>query len=296
MWISQWISNCAGRCSPTDGEAAAGRRLGRPERIVLLTEELLRAPGQLLSLSQFVTATGAAKSTISEDLSLIDRVLQQRGVGEVSSVAGAAGGVIFHPLFPPAHRRDLATRLCADLADPERQIPGGYLFTSDLVFSPQVATEVGALFAVEFAPRHPEVVVTVETKGIPLALMTARALGVPLVTARRDSRVTEGSAIGLNYVSASSRIATMSLPRRVLAPGTRALLVDDFLKGGGTALGMTNLMREFGCTVVGTAVLIETEQPTEKLVDGYFAVLRLSGRAEGSPHVDPSPRLGGMRS
>ena len=43
-----------------------------------------------------------------------------------------------------------------------------------------------------FADRNPDYIMTVETKGIPLAVMVARAFNKPLVIARRDSKVTEG--------------------------------------------------------------------------------------------------------
>ena len=70
-----------------------------------------------------------------------------------------------------------------------------------------------------------------ETKGIPVALMTANALGVPLVIARRSSKVYEGSAVNINYVSGSSgHIETMSLSRRAVQEGQRALIIDDFIK------------------------------------------------------------------
>lgn len=91
-----------------------------------------------------------------------------------------------------------------------------------------------------------------ETKGIPVALMTAHALGIPLVIARRSSKVYEGSAVNINYVSGSSgHIETMSLSRRAVQEGQRALIIDDFIKAGGTAKGMIDLMHEFNVTVVG---------------------------------------------
>ena len=62
-----------------------------------------------------------------------------------------------------------------------------------------------------------------ETKGIPAALMAAQALGVPLVIARRSSKVYEGSAVNINYVSGSSaHIETMSLSRAECARPARA--------------------------------------------------------------------------
>ena len=42
----------------------------------------------------------------------------------------------------------------------------------------------------------------------------------------------------------------------LVKPGKKALIVDDFMKGGGTLRGMLELMREFQVEVVGSCVLI----------------------------------------
>lgn len=85
-----------------------------------------------------------------------------------------------------------------------------------------------------FMDRNPDYILTVETKGIPLAVMVARAFNKPLVIARRDSKVTEGSAISINYVTGSSgRIQTMTLTKRAIPPNARVLIIDDFMKAGG---------------------------------------------------------------
>src|SRR5699024_3318609 len=113
-----------------------------------------------------------------------------------------------------------------------------------------------------------------ETKGIPAALMAAQALGVPLVIARRSSKVYEGSAVNINYVSGSSaHIETMSLSRRAVREGQRALIVDDFLKAGGTARGMIDLMGEFNVEVVGTAFVMAKAHPASKLIQGERALM-----------------------
>ena len=118
-----------------------------------------------------------------------------------------------------------------------------------------------------------------ETKGIPIALMTARMLDVPLVIARRDSRAYEGSAVKINYIAGggSERIETMALARRAVKPGQRALIIDDFMKGGGTLQGMVDLMKEFLAEVVGVGVMIATAQPEVKRVAGARALLVLEG-------------------
>ena len=60
-----------------------------------------------------------------------------------------------------------------------------------------VMTRLGEIIMTRFVDRNPDYILTVETKGIPLAVMVARAFNKPLVIARRDSKVTEGSAISI---------------------------------------------------------------------------------------------------
>lgn len=275
-----------------DGAAAGSGRVGaqRAERLALVAHMLATSPGRLLSLGRLAEILGVAKSTLSEDLAAVSRALAANEQGEVVSLTGAAGGVVYRPMPGEGRVRQLAESLCRDLNGPERRIAGGFVFTTDLIFSPAVAREVGEVFAGRFWRREPGAVVTLETKGIPLALMTAHALGVPLVTVRRDASVTDGPALGIHYLSGSSRVQTMTLPRRALAARTRVLIVDDFLKAGGTARGLMDLMDEFGAEVVGLAVLIETAEPVQKLVSGHFALLRMR-TADGGLLVEPSPRL-----
>ncbi len=107
-------------------------------------------------------------------------------------------------------------------------------------------------------------------------MSTARAFNVPLVIIRDSGRVTEGSSVSINYVSGSTRqIRTMSLSRRSLPAGSKVLIIDDFMKGGGTAQGMCNLMKEFSAEVVGMGVVIATKDPQEKLIKDYTALLEL---------------------
>ena len=125
-----------------------------------------------------------------------------------------------------------------------------------------MATRVGAIFATLFLPEQPEAVLTMETKGIPIALMTAKHLSVPLLIARRDSRAYEGSAVKINYVAGPNgdRVETMTLERRAIAPGQRILIVDDFAKNGGTLNGMADLVNEFQAHVVGVGVMVAARE------------------------------------
>lgn len=78
---------------------------------------------------------------------------------------------------------------------------------------------------------------------------------------RRDLKITEGSTVSVNYASGSSdRIEKMFLSKRSLNPNSRVLIVDDFLKGGGTISGMVSLLSEFDSQLVGVAVFADNAQ------------------------------------
>lgn len=270
------------------------RKWRRSERVAAILKTLVDHPGTLFSLSHFGDLLNSAKSTVSEDLGVIREALEAFNLGEVETLAGAAGGVRYFPRFSPEQMEAIAGALSAKLASPERILPGGYLYTGDIVFSPQLMQGAGEIIAGRFRRIDAGYVLTVETKGIPLALMTARALNLPLVILRRDSQASEGPTVSINYVSGSTRrLSTMSLPKRALPRGARVLFVDDFLKGGGTARGAIELMAEFEATVAGVGVLIETAEPERKLVNDYFAILRLERVDEEERRVviGPSPRL-----
>jgi len=165
---------------------------------------------------------------------------------------------------------------------------------TDIIFEAKTAQKIGEIFAQHFSGLEPQYVVTVETKGIPLALMTAKALNIPLVIIRDGGRVTEGSAVSLNYVTGSSRqIRTMSLTRRALPLESRVIIIDDFMKAGGTAKGMNDLLLEFKSRVLGIGVLIDTKVPEQKLVSGYYSLLRLNNVDEAAKRIEIEPLVGG---
>ncbi|MSE22640.1 pur operon repressor, partial [Lactobacillus parabuchneri] len=90
------------------------------------------------------------------------------------------------------------------------------------------------------------IVMTIATKGVPIAQSVADFLNVPFVIVRHDTEITEGSTVNVNYVSGSStRIEKMSLSKRSLKPDSNVLIVDDYMRGGGTVGGMISMVDEF---------------------------------------------------
>jgi purine operon repressor len=87
----------------------------------------------------------------------------------------------------------------------------------------------------------------------------------------------------------------MSLPKRAIHPGSKVLVIDDFMKAGGTARGMIDLANEVGGIVVGTGVLVATAEPQPKLVEDYTTLLILDEVDEHTKKVTIRPVLDGLR-
>jgi purine operon repressor len=249
----------------------------RSERLVDMTNYLLEHPQQLVSLSFFSERYGSAKSSISEDLAIIKETFEKRGIGTLKTVPGASGGVKFTVKVSDEEARPIINELCDLIADPDRLLPGGYLYMTDILGDPAIVQKAGRLLASAFTEEKIDLVMTVATKGIPLAYAVASHLNVPVVIVRRDNKVTEGSTVSINYVSGSTgRIQTMVLSKRSMEQGANVLIVDDFMKAGGTVNGMISMLNEFNANLAGIAVLVEAEKIEERLVDDYLSLVKLS--------------------
>jgi purine operon repressor len=249
----------------------------RSERLIDMTNYLLDHPRQLVPLTFFADRYDSAKSSISEDLAIVKETFEQRGVGTLQTVPGAAGGVKFFVKVSREKAEPFVNELCELIANPERLLPGGYLYLTDILGDPQIVQKAGRIIASAYANKKIDVVMTVATKGIPLAYAVASQLNVPVVIVRRDSKVTEGPTVSINYVSGSTkRIQTMVLSKKSMKQDSRVLIVDDFMKAGGTVMGMISMLEEFNSQLAGIAVLVEDEKIQERLVDEYLSLVQLA--------------------
>lgn len=238
------------------GEYAMKTR--RSERLIDMTRYLLERPHTLISLAFFAERYESAKSSISEDLGILRRTFMIRGTGVLETLSGAGGGVIFTPGISEKEATQFISDVKKRLTEPNRILPGGYVYLTDLLAEPGLLRTIGRMIATQYSQSSIDVVMTVATKGIPIAQSVASFLNIPFVIVRRDSKITEGSTISVNYASGSSdRIEKMELSKRSLDEGSRVLVVDDFMKGGGTINGMRSLIHEFNAIFVGVTVFAE---------------------------------------
>ncbi|MBS4761669.1 pur operon repressor [Carnobacteriaceae bacterium zg-ZUI252] len=251
-------------------------KIKRTHRLIDMTHYLLSNPMKLIPLTYFSTKYDSAKSSISEDLDILKDTFQKQGTGIIETVPGAAGGVRYLPFMEKTEVKKVLTYLKTEMEHPDRVLPGDYVYLSDLLGSPSVLSRVGRLIATQFIHKQVDVVMTVATKGVPLAQAVARELGVPFVIVRRDSKVTEGATVSVNYASASSRrVEKMELSKRSLPENSRVLIIDDFLKGGGTVNGMCSLVEEFKSKTIGIAVFVETKFVGKTDVPSYVSLLKI---------------------
>jgi purine operon repressor len=265
-------------------------RIKRAERVIVMTRLLSSMPNQIIPYSKFCDMFQLAKSSVSEDVAMIEQTVKSWGLGEIETVTGAAGGVRFRPRLGGNSSRDFISGLCDKLNAPERMLPGGYLYLSDLLADPEPVRTMGHILAGPYYDKEIDFVLTMETKGIPIATMTAEALHVPLIIARRSSKVYEGSAVNISFPDGKGGIETMSLARRAVQTGQRALIVDDFMRRGGTARGMIAMMAEFGVSVAGLAFMLaqELDNPLSGLPE-HPLMLFTTNESRDSLVVRPAP-------
>ena len=260
-------------------------KLRRSERMVVISNYLINNPYKLTSLNTFAEKYEAAKSSISEDIAIIKKAFEESGIVEIETVTGASGGVIFTPGISEEEARSVIEDLRDSMSESNRILPGGYIYLSDLLSTPRILQSVGRIIANAFKGHKIDAVMTVATKGVPLANAVANILNVPFVIVRRDLKITEGSTVSVNYASGSSdRIEKMFLSKRSLKPNSRVLIVDDFLKGGGTISGMVSLLTEFDSTLVGVAVFAENAQEKRDRMN-YKSLLKVSEIDVKNNHV-----------
>lgn len=253
----------------------------RSERLIDMVYYLLEHPHQLITLSYFTKKYHSAKSSISEDLVILKKTFAERGIGKVETISGAAGGVRFIPLLTKGQALEVGNHLVEKLADPSRLLPGGFMYLSDVLVDPELLRQLGHLIASKYAFKQVTAVVTVATKGIPIAQTAARYLNVPFVIVRRDSKITEGSTVSINYPSyRTNRVEKMEVSKKSLKKGDRVLIIDDFLNGGGTVQGMQILASEFEAETVGTCVLCELSNHDRDQVGDIDALVHIDALDE----------------
>lgn len=262
----------------------------RVQRVGALMEILSSSPNKTFSLSEFCSLFHAAKSSISEDISQLREITRLTGLGKIETISGVAGGVRYVPFISDERASQCQEKLCRMLREKNRVLGGGFLYTSDIMFHPAIVKEMAQVFARKFSDCGADYIVTIETKGIPLALKTAELLNLPSVVVRREAKISEGATMSINYLSGSSeRMQKMSISKRAALSGSRALIIDDFMRGGGSVRGISDILSEFDTEVIGIGVAIANISPEKKKVSDYCPIVYLGHVDEETKEIEVFP-------
>ncbi|MDO4393673.1 MAG: pur operon repressor [Bacillota bacterium] len=262
----------------------------RSHRVAAICQILTESPGKVFALKYFCDMFNAAKSSISEDINAAKDAVSVTGYGYIETITGASGGARYVPDISLAKAQSFQDELCALLQDEGRILGGGFLYTSDIMYNPATVRGMAQIFAKKFRDSGADYVATIETKGIPVAIMTAQLLNLPVIVIRRDTKISEGATVSINYSPGSSeRLQRMSISKRAAAPGSKVLIIDDFMRGGGSIKGIVEILNEMDIQVVGKGIAIVDVTPQRKKVEDYFPIIHLAGVDETSKIVKAVP-------
>jgi len=145
----------------------------------------------------------------------------------------------------------------------EGQNLGGGILKVDGFINHQVDATLMMLVGKEIARRMGRLgankVLTAEISGIAPAVMTAWALDVPVVYARKHKPITMPDEVYVQRAPSHTKgkgVELMVSPE-FLGPGDRVLIVDDFLATGQTISALVGLVRQSGAELVGIGTVIE---------------------------------------
>jgi len=144
-----------------------------------------------------------------------------------------------------------------------RVIKGTNILKVDSFLNHQIDPYLSTMMGMEFASRFEKdgvtKVLTLETSGIPIALMAALYLNVPLVYARKVKPSTLNEKVYTAKVFSFTKNTEydVCVSGRYLNENDRVLIIDDFLAAGQATQGLMKLLTEAGATLVGIGISIE---------------------------------------
>lgn len=101
----------------------------------------------------------------------------------------------------------------------------------------------------------PDMIVAIDARGFLFGGALAMVLGVGVVPARKKGKLPYAT-LGVDY-ALEYGTDRLEIHIDAVLPGNRALIVDDLIATGGTALACTSLLREAGAEVAGAIFAID---------------------------------------
>jgi len=123
-----------------------------------------------------------------------------------------------------------------------------------------ILSELGPALADGFRDDCPDVVIGPERSGYLLGPLVAESLGAGFVGVEKSRHDLADSDIWLTATTPADyrgRNMEVHMRKRLLPPGSRVLIVDDWADTGGQLLALRAMAAEAGARVVGAAVVVD---------------------------------------
>ena len=136
--------------------------------------------------------------------------------------------------------------------------PGVRIAILNILGDTELVKAAASELAEKLRPREPDVLVTAESKSIPLAYELADQLGIPYVVLRKQYRSYMGEALEVETVSITTgHPQTLYLDEkdRGLVRDQRVVIVDDVISTGSTLEGMRRVVERASGKLVGEAAI-----------------------------------------
>lgn len=126
---------------------------------------------------------------------------------------------------------------------------------------PSALAALGPGLAEPFRDRGITVVVSPEARGFILGALSAVALNVGFLSARKPSAPNSGDKVTvISEPDWKGRRIEFRLAK-VLQPADRVLLVDDWIETGSQASAIADAVSSMGATLIGTSVIVNQASP-----------------------------------
>ncbi len=119
--------------------------------------------------------------------------------------------------------------------------------------------EIGKEFKRRFADQTVTKILTIEASGIGIACIAAQYFNVPVVFAKKNQTKNIAGDVYTSKVESFThgRVYDIIVSKDFLKPEDKILVIDDFLANGAALIGLINLIKDAGATLVGAGIVIE---------------------------------------
>ncbi len=154
-------------------------------------------------------------------------------------------------------------QLLKDMIDKKGVVFPGNILKVDSFLNHQIDTdflnEVGKEYYERFKNDGVNKIMTIEASGIGIACIAAQHFHVPVVFAKKNkTKNIAADVYSSNVVSYThGREYTVIVSKQFLGPEDRVIILDDFLANGCAMIGLIDIVKQAGATLVGVGSVIE---------------------------------------